>query len=322
VERSLRPTRGRAFAVLAALCGVAVLGAAAETARGDVPGSVGINSFPTTISVGQTISISGSVAGNAGAVAGTDVTVRRYSAPFCSTAGTTLTVLTTGADGTFSFSETLPVEPPVSYGFIVALSQDPNRTPNFSDPDSCVTISPGPKLSAQASGSVTVDGVPFTGGVITYGSQVELGTGSSVKLSTDVGAFKVFPGPGQRGGFVPVRVTIAKSKTNPRRRYIVELRLIGGDFTKCKARHTQGLRTEAAKKPPPKRSLWASGKGTYRTRGRYSSATVIGTYWLTQDTCAGTRTVVRRGVVQVHDFTTNTIVRVHAGHSYLARSAR
>jgi hypothetical protein len=322
VERVLRPGVRRAVAVVAALSVAAGLGAAAETARGDVPGAVNISTFPSTITVGQTVSVSGDVTGSSGPVAGTDVTVRRYSAARCSTAGTTLTVLTTGADGSFSFSETLTVNPPVSYGFIVALSQDPNRQPNFNDPDSCVTIAPAAKLSAQAAGDVTVNGAPFTSGVITYGSQVALGVGASVKLSTDVGSFKVFPGPGQSGGFVPVRVTLPKGKKRPKRQFIVELRLTGGDFSTCKQRKTQGVRTTQATKKPPRRSLWADGKGRYQTRGRYSSATVLGTQWLTQDTCAGTRTVVRRGVVQVHDFSTNKTVRVRAGHSYLAKPRR
>ncbi len=67
--------------------------------------------------------------------------------------------------------------------------------------------------------------------------------------------------------------------------------------------------------------LWGNGKGTFRTDGKYSSATVRGTIWLTQDRCDGTLTTVKRGVVSVRDFKRRRTVSVKAGHSYLARAA-
>jgi hypothetical protein len=72
----------------------------------------------------------------------------------------------------------------------------------------------------------------------------------------------------------------------------------------------------AAKK---KRKLWGSGKGKYRTKGKNASATVRGTIWLTQDTCAGTLVKVKRGVVVVFDFKRHKHVKVRAGHSYFAK---
>jgi hypothetical protein len=68
-------------------------------------------------------------------------------------------------------------------------------------------------------------------------------------------------------------------------------------------------------------SLWGSGKGKFRTNGKYSSATVRGTIWLTQDRCDGTLTTVKRGIVSVRDFKRRKTVSVKAGHSYLARAA-
>jgi hypothetical protein len=69
-------------------------------------------------------------------------------------------------------------------------------------------------------------------------------------------------------------------------------------------------------------SLWGNGKGKFRTDGKYSSATVRGTIWLTQDRCDGTLTTVKRGIVSVRDFKRRKTVSVKAGHSYLARAAR
>ena len=65
--------------------------------------------------------------------------------------------------------------------------------------------------------------------------------------------------------------------------------------------------------------LWGSGKGKFRTDGKYSSATVRGTIWLVQDRCEGTLTKVRRGTVAVRDFKRKKTVTVKAGHTYLAR---
>ena len=78
----------------------------------------------------------------------------------------------------------------------------------------------------------------------------------------------------------------------------------------------------AAKKKPSKRHLWGDGKGAFRTSGKYSSATVRGTKWLVQDSCAGTLTRVVRGSVTVRDKVRRKTVTVAAGKSYLARARR
>ncbi|MGZ8632655.1 MAG: hypothetical protein ACXWZZ_02215 [Solirubrobacteraceae bacterium] len=75
----------------------------------------------------------------------------------------------------------------------------------------------------------------------------------------------------------------------------------------------------AAKKKPSKRHLWGDGKGAFRTSGKYSSATVRGTKWLVQDSCAGTLTRVVRGTVKVRDNVRHKTITVAAGKSYLAK---
>ena len=56
--------------------------------------------------------------------------------------------------------------------------------------------------------------------------------------------------------------------------------------------------TAAAKRRKRVRRLWGDGKGSFRTSGRYSAATVRGTRWLTEDRCDGTITRVVRGEVR------------------------
>ena len=64
-------------------------------------------------------------------------------------------------------------------------------------------------------------------------------------------------------------------------------------------------------------SLWGDGKGSFRTTGRNSAATVRGTKWLTQERCDGTLTRVVHGVVKVKNLRTGKVVTVTAGHSRL-----
>jgi hypothetical protein len=78
----------------------------------------------------------------------------------------------------------------------------------------------------------------------------------------------------------------------------------------------------AAAKKPKTRKLWGNGSGSFRTRGQYSAATVRGTQWLVQDSCAGTLTKVTKGVVSVFDQVKKRTIVLRAGKSYLAKPRR
>ena len=78
----------------------------------------------------------------------------------------------------------------------------------------------------------------------------------------------------------------------------------------------------AKKKKPKSRSLWGNGHGAFRTQGAYSAATVRGTNWFTKDSCAGTLTSVKSGVVEVNDFVRHKKLLLRKGKSYLARPRR
>jgi CSLREA domain-containing protein len=80
-----------------------------------------------------------------------------------------------------------------------------------------------------------------------------------------------------------------------------------------------GKTASAARKKKRRRRLWGDGKGRFRTKGSFSSATVRGTKWLVQDTCTTTTTRVARGKVAVRDFVKKKTVLVKAGHKYVAR---
>jgi hypothetical protein len=166
------------------------------------------------------------------------------------------------------------------------------------------------QTTGTATGTVTLDGQPFKSGPIPYGRTVDV-TKGSLTFTSRAGTLTVF------GRDVPAQFVLLKSSVGGKPLDV--LKLTGGDFGAC----TSALRTTAAvgaKKPPKTvvRRLFAKGKGSFQTRGRYSSATVRGTAWETDDRCDGTWTRVTQGVVAVVDLKKRKTVLVRAGHTYLA----
>jgi hypothetical protein len=94
---------------------------------------------------------------------------------------------------------------------------------------------------------------------------------------------------------------------------LTTMTLVSGSISS--ARHVAQA-ARAVKRP----RLWASGKGNFKTRGKRASAIVRGTYWLTEETSAGTKVMVKHGLVAVRDLVLKRTVLVGAGHSYLARN--
>ena len=90
---------------------------------------------------------------------------------------------------------------------------------------------------------------------------------------------------------------------------MTELTLV--EALSCKKAPKTSASAAAAKKKS--RKLWGNGKGSFRTRGQYNSATVRGTVWLTEDHCDRTLTGSRRGVVEVRDLVKRKTVLVKAG---------
>ena len=158
-------------------------------------------------------------------------------------------------------------------------------------------------------GTVLVNGSPFTGGPVPYGAKIDV-TKGRLSLVTDVGKILVY-GNGPPALFVLVHGT-DKGKR------VVELRLTGGNFALCGKRSVSSSSGAAAPKKIV-RSLWGKGKGAFRTRARYAAATVRGTFWLTTDRCDGSQVTVRQGRVEVSDLVLHKKVLVRAGKSYLAR---
>ena len=114
---------------------------------------------------------------------------------------------------------------------------------------------------------------------------------------------------------------------------VLQVALAGGSFAGCVptspvARHILGAAAVAApfalvarkRSRRSVRKLWGKGKGDFRTKGRRSSGTVRGTWWLVEDLCDSTYTRVRQGTVDVRDYRRHKTVRLRAGKRYLYRA--
>jgi hypothetical protein len=160
------------------------------------------------------------------------------------------------------------------------------------------------KVPGQA-GYVTLDGTSN----VPVGSLIDTTTGSVV-LSSRIGAVT------QSGTFHGGKFRVKQLASG-----MTELALAGA--LDCRPITTS--RHLAASKPKPRRRVWgADSGGQYQTHGSSSVATVRGTRWYTEDTCAGTRVRVTQGTVSVKATGKHAgrAVLVKAGHSHFTASHR
>jgi hypothetical protein len=167
---------------------------------------------------------------------------------------------------------------------------------------------------------VSVNLIPVSGAVYVNGKLLKEGINIGVGAKVDTRKGKVilqsFHGTARfKDGLFQVRERRV-------RRGVTELVLLGGNFTRGCGHPARALSQAGGVQTHEKkvvRRLWGNGKGSFRTTGQYSSATVRGTIYLTADRCDGTLTKVVRGRVVVADFALEKNVVLGPGQSYLAR---
>jgi hypothetical protein len=144
---------------------------------------------------------------------------------------------------------------------------------------------------------------------LTEGQQIPLGT----TVDTRKGRVTIVAaaGSGQTADFYQGLFKLSQTKGS---KPITVLTLVE-KLTGCKSKK----KANAAAKKKKKRRLWGNGTGRFRTKGKHSAATVVGTIWLVEDRCSSTLTRVRRGKVKVRDFAKKRTVTVKAGKRYIAR---
>jgi hypothetical protein len=180
----------------------------------------------------------------------------------------------------------------------------------------------GPRAVTPPKGFVPLKGAAN----VPIGSQLDTRKGRvAITSAADTGGTRTQTSDFYDGRFA-VKQTVPKKKPKKPAALITDLVLNGEPSrSECAPLKRAASAAAAKKKKRGAKSvlgkLWGNGKGKFRTSGKYSSATVRGTIWLTQDRCDGTLTSVKRGTVSVRDFKRRKTVTVKAGHSYLARAA-
>jgi hypothetical protein len=162
--------------------------------------------------------------------------------------------------------------------------------------------------------------VPLTGQKqIPVGSQLDTRKGRVSLTSAADTAGKKTQAANFYDGIFQIKQALPKKKPKKATALVTDIVLKGQlSRASCSIR-------SADKKKGPKSvlgKLWGSGKGKFRTSGKYASATVRGTTWLTQDECDGTLVRVKAGTVSVRDLKRKKTIKVKAPHSYLARAAK
>jgi hypothetical protein len=165
---------------------------------------------------------------------------------------------------------------------------------------------------------------PGSTGFVPQNPTQDLPPGTTVDVSGDRG-ISVLNFYGRKMTFlgvpdlVPSRFTLINGLRTAGK--VINIRLTGGDFSKCKT-STNGRKLYSVGKSStkPVRRLWGTGKGRYKTSGRFASATIRGTFWLVADYCDGTLVKVRSGIVVVKDLVTNKLIVIRAGQAYFAKA--
>jgi hypothetical protein len=234
------------------------------------------------------------------------------------------------ANGPQNITARSGVDPPAAAATVTFQSPPPPPPPPAPDAKQGASVT-----IARSLGTVRVK-VPGSSGYVDVSQLREVPLGSRidtrkgrVTLTAEVDAST---GQTQWSWFYDGIFDVAQTKgAKP----ILVATLAGGSFAGCAPRRGTGSRVAlgtaagaipfrfAAKRSKRKvRRLWGQGKGSFRTAGRRSTATVRGTQWLVEDRCDGTLTRVKEGRVDVRDLRLRKTIQLRAGKRsvYLAKA--
>jgi DNA-binding beta-propeller fold protein YncE len=200
-------------------------------------------------------------------------------------------------------------------------------------PDQTFRTSKAPKPPAPVLGK-TENAAPVSGKVfvLSGGRLVPLTGARQIRSGTEVdalhGTLSLTSATGsgkktQTGKFGGAVFKVAQTKSGGSKG-LTTLTLVNNAFKGapsyaiCKSRKPHDA-SAAASSSRTLQLLHASAHGKFRTRGRYSAATVLGTIWSVADRCDGTLTRDVTDSVLVNDFVHHRTVVLHPGQRYLAR---
>ncbi|HEX5617054.1 MAG TPA: choice-of-anchor Q domain-containing protein [Solirubrobacteraceae bacterium] len=172
---------------------------------------------------------------------------------------------------------------------------------------------PGKNVNALPKGGTVLAKLPGTAKFVLLDEDEQIPLGTVVDVRKGRVTIVAAAGDGQTADFYGGIFKLGQTKGSEP---ITVLTLV--EKLSCPKKKSQA--SAAAKKK--KRRLWGDGKGRFRTKGKHSAATVVGTKWLVEDRCTSTLTRVARGKVRVRDFAKKTTVLVKAPKKYVARPRR
>jgi hypothetical protein len=201
---------------------------------------------------------------------------------------------------------------------VVAIGPEGGQSPPVPGKSVAVGLASGKVFITSASGKRT----RLTGGAtIPVGSRIDTRKGRVALTSAATGAGTTTQTAQFYQGTFKVKQSVPKGNRAAALTTDITLSGVASRAQCAPARGASAAAVSKKKKGPHAvlGKLWGSGKGRFRTNGKYSAATVRGTIWLTEERCDGTLTTVRRGTVSVRDLKRRKTVTVKAGRSYLAR---
>ena len=195
----------------------------------------------------------------------------------------------------------------------------PAATPTVSDPPPPSAQLPPPVVAVSANAIPVLPGVlvklPGTTKFVPLNSPSQIQFGAVIDARKGRVRLVIANGNGgtDSADFYQGVFKITQANTRPA---IVTLTLVGGSFKRCP--RVRSVRAAAVKKGKSVRHLWGDGSGAFRTKGRFASATIRGTRWVTDDRCNGTLVRVAVGAVTVRDLKKRKSLVLKAPKSYFA----
>jgi hypothetical protein len=228
------------------------------------------------------------------------------------------TTLTPGARDLFAQVAMQRTDPSYNDGYADNLSVTLSTAPCPASPDAPLPPPAPPQAGVNANATVVSGRIlvkrPGASGFQELSEARSIPVGSEVDATKGVVSLETAAntrGKTQKGKFYDGSFVMTQTRGKSP---VTDLAL-SAPLDKCSG----GKVTSAASRS---RRLWGNGRGRFRTRGRFATATVRGTVWAMQDQCTSTKVRVVRGTVLVRDLAKKRNVKVKAGHNYVARAKR
>ena len=188
---------------------------------------------------------------------------------------------------------------------------------------------PAPPVLGKTQNAVPVTGTVFirspSGAFVRLTGAEQIPSGAEIDAlhgSLKITTATVKKGKTQQGVFGGAVFTLTQARGGASKG-LATLSLVEGafggapSFALCKPRKALDAAAASSK---TLQLLHASAHGKFRTKGRYSAATVLGTKWTIADRCDGTLVHDVTDSVAVTDFVRHKTIILHAGQSYLAKA--